>query len=49
MQQQFALQESSYSDKSFFRTLSGVVNKAMQCFINVFGSDGQNLRFLSRI
>lgn len=49
MQQQFTFQESSYSDKSSFRTLSGIINKAMLCFIKVFGSYGQNLRFLSCI
>lgn len=47
MQQQFIIQESNYSDKSYFRTLSGIINTARLCLVEVFGSDGQSLRFSS--
>lgn len=49
MQQQCTIQENSYSDKACFRTLSGMINKAMLCLIKVFGSDGQSMRFSSLI
>lgn len=45
MQQQFTIQESSYSDKSSFRTLSGICCVSLKCLALMVRTSGSQAIF----